>query len=231
MKSSYIKRVFFTFFLISFFVGCSNKQVSKEFLTNKNNSLDTIFSKILYKNDDKPYIYQMYSFKKGKIIEQDSLVSDFEEQVKLICSSRGGKMMSLFEFINKYKISRVDMLDRCFINLGNFNLCVVDHGEEIPTVLFVWNDSEKESHRYRANYVYTTIIGGRKFSYIGNAPSKIDIDNVIEAEKKVCIPDKDNWKYFFISAKKAYMIKEKEKKLEIQKRKQQEERKNTFRRF
>jgi hypothetical protein len=237
-----MNRKYFVFFILflSILTGCaiSNKSVSNEFITNKSNSLSDIFSKMLYQNKTYPFIYQKYLIFKGssdnKLYDE---MSNFNNQLKLLCKSRGGKVMSVIEFDRKYKINKEDMLDRCFKEMPYFDMCIENNNSSIPRVLFVWNAGNKETHRYYADYVhrfreYNSLLGGyQNYAYINNIPSRIVVKEFNQVEEKVCLPDKEDWEYFFKSARKAYDSKRAEEEKKQKKKIEKQKLENSFRRF
>jgi len=239
-KKSFLFFIFFLSILLSILTGCgiSNKSVSNNFITNKSNSLSDIFSKMLYQNDNFPFIYQKYITFKGSNSNRiyDEIIN-FNDKLKLLCKSRGGKVMSIFDFSKKFKVNKDDMLDRCFKEMSYFDMCVKNNNSNIPRVLFVWNASDEKTHRYYADYVhkfreYNSLLGGyQNYAYFNGVPSRIVVKEFNQVEEKVCIPDQDDWKYFFKSARKAYYVKQAEEEKKQKQKLKEEKLKNSFRRF
>ena len=222
-----VKETILTILSVAFILtGCvNNKNISKTELLNKNESLSEIFSKMFYKNENYPYIYQIYLSKRGEYINDSNIL----DNLNLLCKNRGGKVMYINDFVTKYKLDKNSIADRCFTNLDIDKVCFIPK-KPIPKILFVWEDGAKVNKHYYFNYVQTGQVGGTKFAYISNTPTSVVVTHTAEAHIKVCLPDQQNWSYFFQSARKAYLAKEKIAKKEKIKEEQKKD-DDGFRRF
>ena len=208
--------------------GCAdNKNISTSELLNKKESLNQIFSKMLYQNDNYPYIYQIYLTKRGQYVDDSKILNN----LNILCKSRGGKVMYINDFLSKYQLDESSIGDRCFINpkIAINQVCFVPN-KPVPKILFVWEEGQRVNTQLHFNYVRTVNVGGIKSAYVGYAPSSVIATHTAEAHIKVCIPDQKNWIYFFKSAHQAYLAKQKVIKEEKLK---EEQKKNDdgFRRF
>jgi len=212
--------------------GCANKNVSDSYITSKNHSLKEIFSSYLYQNENKPYLFQKYLVSNNANAD---LVSDFYRKMNLLCKSRGGIAMNIFDFGEKYKLSLNDFPDRCISSMDNGStyLCVINSKSKIPKVLFLWSGGQKQRQRIYANYVHTFVSGGVKSAYISRVPT-LEEKEYQSATELACLPDQTDWPYFFTSARKAFLEKQKllaKKKIELERKKKEEELDDGYRRF
>ena len=223
-----MKNVILTTLSIAFILtGCAdNKNISRSELLNKQEPLNQIFSKMLYKNDTYSYIYQIYLTKRGKYIDDSKILNNLHT----LCENRGGKVMFINDFLSQYKLDSDSVGDRCFINpqLAINELCVIP--KQIPKILFGWEDNHKINTHLHFNYVNTVNVGGVRSAYISNTPTGVIATHTAVAKIKVCMPDQKNWIYFFKSSQKAYLAKQKIiKQRKLQKEKQKND--DGFRRF
>jgi len=227
VKTKVILMILSVIFILT---GCvDNKNISRTELLNKNESLNKIFSKMFYKNENYPYIYQVYLSKRGEYIDDSNILNNLD----LLCKSRGGKVMYVNDFAIKYKLDKSSIADRCFTNLDIDKVCFIPK-KFVPKILFVWEDGEKINKHYHFDYVQTGQFEGVKYAYISNTPTRIIVTHTVESHIKVCLPDQTDWPYFFTSARKAFLEKQKllaKKKIELERKKKEEELDDGYRRF
>lgn len=197
--------------------GVVHKNIDKQTLLNRNNSLNLIFSKMLFKSKEYPYFYTISSIA-FKSQDANKKISEFKKNIELLCQARGGKITSIYDYANRVaKISIDENRDRCFLLRNEKysvlnNICYLDNKTKTPLFIYGYNIKHK-------------LVSIKKFSY------HVDKRYI---NRYVCLPDKSNWNYYFEAAHKSYLEKKKEfyRKLEQEKIKQKKlEQQDSFRRF